>query len=156
MVEAALCMITWREQEEQEKHLLSLCWVNSRHSFTTAPYSFSPSPFYHSQAVASQKKPWKHQGEGVTALCNLKELATARPASGASDVLVMQHAHSCPFLRCSKRPFFIPFLFFLIFFFNEIQMSAMQMFSWLAYLCFHTNQHIALNYPIGTTVPILK
>lgn len=111
MVEAALYMITCTkgEQEEQEKHLLSLWWVNSRHSCTTAPYSSSPFPFYHSQAVVSNKKTWKHQREGVMDLSKLKHLATARPASGVSNVLTMQNAHSCPFLRCSKR--FFSYLF---------------------------------------------
>lgn len=140
-----LCANTQRE-EVQEKHLLSLCWVNSRHSCTTSPYSSSPFPFHHSQAVASQKKTWKHQGERVTALYKLKEFV-----SGVSDVLAMQHAHSCPFLRCSKWSFFHSF-----FLFNQTQMPAMQMFSWLTYLCFHTSQHEALSSPTGKIVPILK
>lgn len=72
------------------------------HSRTTPPYSSSPSLSYHFHAMASQQKIKKQREGGVSALSKLKELATARPAPGVGNVLVMQHIYPCPLLGRSK------------------------------------------------------
>lgn len=144
-MEATLCMITWREhEEEQEKHLLRSCWVSSNYGCTTAPYS-SPSPFYTPRQWLPKRRYESRKERGVTALYKLKELATAKPALGAGDVLVMRHVCSCPFLRCSKWHFL-----------QDPDACNADVSIWLTCLCCRNSQPKDLSSPICTIVLLLK